>query len=106
MFLAEDRLLCLAIFTKEKCNYTLKYVPDAKAKTDPVGDLPTFIGQRKRWINGSFFALKYVLRNFSEHVSRSDHSCERLTGFWFNMGYSYLSMMLGYLSLSFYYTFL
>jgi chitin synthase len=44
MFLAEDRLLCLAIFTKEKEQYTLKYVPDAKARTDPVGDLPTFIG--------------------------------------------------------------
>ncbi len=34
MYLAEDRILCLEIFTKE--NYILKYVPDAECSTDSV----------------------------------------------------------------------
>lgn len=33
MFLAEDRILCLEIFTRG--NYVLKYLPDARAETDP-----------------------------------------------------------------------
>jgi len=33
MFLAEDRILCLEIFTRK--NYILKYLPDARAETDP-----------------------------------------------------------------------
>jgi cellulose synthase/poly-beta-1,6-N-acetylglucosamine synthase-like glycosyltransferase len=34
MFLAEDRILCLEIFTKK--NYIMKYIPDACSLTDPV----------------------------------------------------------------------
>lgn len=34
MMLAEDRILCLEIFTRE--NYILKYIPDAYCNTDPV----------------------------------------------------------------------
>jgi len=36
MFLAEDRILCLGMFTQLKEKYTLKYVPNAEAKTDAV----------------------------------------------------------------------
>lgn len=36
MYLAEDRILCLAMFAKEKANWTLKYIPTAKAKTDAI----------------------------------------------------------------------
>lgn len=34
MFLAEDRILCLEIFTKK--NFVLKYLPDAKCETDAI----------------------------------------------------------------------
>jgi len=34
MFLAEDRILCLEIFTKK--DYILKYIPDARCKTDAI----------------------------------------------------------------------
>ena len=34
MMLAEDRILCLEIFTRK--NYILKYIPDAECATDPI----------------------------------------------------------------------
>ena len=34
MFLAEDRILCLEIFTKK--NYIMKYISEAECLTDPV----------------------------------------------------------------------
>jgi cellulose synthase/poly-beta-1,6-N-acetylglucosamine synthase-like glycosyltransferase len=34
MYLAEDRILCLEIFTK--ANYILKYIPDSECYTDSV----------------------------------------------------------------------
>ena len=37
MFLAEDRILCLEIFTKK--NYILKYLKDAKCATDAVNNI-------------------------------------------------------------------
>ncbi len=64
MYLAEDRILCLKIFCGKDKNYYLKYVPNAWSWVDAVMDLITFIGQRRRWINGSWFALDYVLENY------------------------------------------
>ena len=43
MFLAEDRILCLSIFCLEGSAYTLKYVPDAGARTDAVDHFELFI---------------------------------------------------------------
>jgi chitin synthase len=43
MFLAEDRILCLGIFSLEKNNYTLKYVPNAVARTDAVDSNEEFM---------------------------------------------------------------
>ena len=34
MMLAEDRVLCLEIFTRK--NFILKYIPDAICATDPI----------------------------------------------------------------------
>jgi cellulose synthase/poly-beta-1,6-N-acetylglucosamine synthase-like glycosyltransferase len=35
----------------------LIFLPDAYSYVDPVNDIPTLLGQRKRWINGSYFAF-------------------------------------------------
>jgi chitin synthase len=61
MFLAEDRILCLKIYCRDYKNYTLQYIPEAYSLVDPVTNLMDFMGQRKRWINGSWYALEYVL---------------------------------------------
>jgi cellulose synthase/poly-beta-1,6-N-acetylglucosamine synthase-like glycosyltransferase len=43
MYLAEDRILCLAIFTQTDEKYTLKYIPSAEAKTDAIEDFIEFM---------------------------------------------------------------
>lgn len=63
MYLAEDRIMCLGIHA---LGYTLDYLPDAESVVDPVTSLTRLLGQRRRWINGSWFAFDYV----------SDHSYE------------------------------
>ena len=69
MYLAEDRILCLDIFTLPKMNYQLLYVPNAVAMTDAVDNSVEMVNQRRRWINSSWHALNYVFRNYSEKLS-------------------------------------
>ena len=57
IYLAEDRTLCMGIHLKGK---DLEYLPDAYAYVDPIKNLNGLLGQRKRWINGSFFAFEKV----------------------------------------------
>ena len=54
VYLAEDRTLCMGIHQN---GYDLEYLPDAHAWVDPIKHLHGLLGQRKRWINGSFFAF-------------------------------------------------
>jgi chitin synthase len=56
MYLAEDRVLCFEIVAKPNANWVLKYVKSAIGETDCPDTFPEFIGQRRRWLNGSFFA--------------------------------------------------
>ena len=59
VYLAEDRTLCMGIHQN---GYDLEYLPDAHAWVDPIKNLHGLLGQRKRWINGSFFAFEKVKR--------------------------------------------
>ena len=63
VYLAEDRILCMGI---HKNGYELMFLPDAYSFVDPVKDIPSLMGQRKRWINGSYFAFEKVSDEFSE----------------------------------------
>jgi chitin synthase len=54
MNLAEDRILCFGI---HKNGFDLAFLPDAYSEVDPIKNLHSLLGQRKRWINGSFFAF-------------------------------------------------
>ena len=71
MFLAEDRILCFELVAKANDRWTLTYVKPSKAETDVPGKSPKslyaraywcsetaaeLIGQRRRWLNGSFAA--------------------------------------------------
>lgn len=49
--------MCLGIHA---LGYTLDYLPDAESCVDPVTSLTRLLGQRRRWINGSWFAFNYV----------------------------------------------
>jgi len=60
MYLAEDRILCLKIYSHPKRKYKLVYIPDAYAEVDSVTNLINLMGQRRRWINGTWFSFNYV----------------------------------------------
>ncbi|KAL4487126.1 hypothetical protein ABPG72_001578 [Tetrahymena utriculariae] len=103
MNLAEDRILCLKIFSKKGKKYTLRYIRNATARVDPVTDLVTLVGQRRRWINGSFFALLEALKKKSI-VYESEHSTWQLFKFKICMKFAQLNNFLGYVSLSVFFT--
>ncbi|CAG8725557.1 36774_t:CDS:2, partial [Racocetra persica] len=65
MYLAEDRILCFELVAKKYESWKLKYVKSAKAETDVPDTIPEFISQRRRWLNGSFFAAFYSVANFT-----------------------------------------
>lgn len=56
MFLAEDRILCFELAAKAGDRWTLTYVKPSKAETDVPESAAELIGQRRRWLNGSFAA--------------------------------------------------
>ncbi|KIK67113.1 glycosyltransferase family 2 protein [Collybiopsis luxurians FD-317 M1] len=63
------------IFTSNMCKI-LKYVKGAVGETDVPDSLPEFIGQRRRWLNGSFFAATYAITHVGQ-IMRSGHSFTR-----------------------------
>ncbi|KAF8974317.1 glycosyltransferase family 2 protein [Flammula alnicola] len=62
MFLAEDRILCFELVAKAGERWTLTYVKPSKAETDVPETAVELIGQRRRWLNGSF-AASVVIRS-------------------------------------------
>jgi chitin synthase len=73
MYLAEDRILCFELIVRKDCAWTLHYVKDAVASTDVPEKLVDLIKQRRRWLNGSFFAMLYSIINFGRLWSDSTH---------------------------------
>lgn len=102
MYLAEDRILCLEIFTKKKNKFNLEYLPDSCAYVDPITTLPKLLSQRKRWINGSWFALNYVLQH-KGRVAESSHNCWDKLWFHFNMMHAEVMKYVSYLAIAFFF---
>jgi len=100
-------VLCYELVAKRNRNYTLHFVNDAVAETDVPTTLVDLIKQRRRWLNGTFFALIYVLLGFPRLLSRSSHSIWRQIAltlqFIFNFGGMLISWFgIGSLFLSFF----
>lgn len=102
MYLAEDRILCYQLVSKPRCAWLLQYVHDSYAVTDVPGKVNEFINQRRRWLNGSFFAALYSLIHFYR-ILRSGHSPGRKFLLVIEMLYQFLSIILSWFSLATYF---
>jgi chitin synthase len=76
MYLAEDRILCWELVAKRSEKWVLRYVRSATGETDVPDNVPEFISQRRRWLNGALFAAIYSLTHFRQ-IWHTDHSFAR-----------------------------
>ncbi|KFH65912.1 chitin synthase [Podila verticillata NRRL 6337] len=105
MYLAEDRILCFELVAKRNSAWVLQYVKSAYGETDVPSTVAEFISQRRRWLNGSFFASVYALVH-SMDIWRSDHSTARKLFFHVEFFYSFVSLFFSWFALAnFYLTF-
>ncbi|KAG0331756.1 Chitin synthase, class 1, partial [Podila humilis] len=98
MYLAEDRILCFELVAKRGGQWLLKYVKSATGETDVPDSVPEFISQRRRWLNGSFFAAIYALTH-STNIWRSDHSFMRKLWFHLEFFYNLISIIFSWFAL-------
>lgn len=99
MYLAEDRILCFEIVTKKNSNWILKYCRSSYASTDVPERIPEFILQRRRWLNGSFFAAVYSFCHI-HRVWTSGHNIIRKLWFTIEFFYLFFNTLLSWFSLS------
>ncbi|CAI1706071.1 hypothetical protein SEUBUCD646_0N01360 [Saccharomyces eubayanus] len=99
MYLAEDRILCFEVVTKKDCNWILKYCRSSYASTDVPERVPEFILQRRRWLNGSFFASVYSFCHFYR-VWSSGHNFGRKLLLTVEFVYLFLNTLISWFSLS------
>ncbi|TFL06041.1 glycosyltransferase family 2 protein [Pterulicium gracile] len=99
MFLAEDRILCFELVAKAGAKWTLTYVKPSKAETDVPETATELIGQRRRWLNGSFAASVYALVNFFK-LYQSNHSFIRMFFFHVQGLYNVFSLIFSWFALA------
>ncbi|ESK97608.1 chitin synthase [Moniliophthora roreri MCA 2997] len=99
MFLAEDRILCFELVAKKNDRWTLTYVKPSKAETDVPESAPELIGQRRRWLNGSFAASVYALVNFFK-LYQSGHGIFRMFFFHIQALYNIFSLVFSWFALA------
>lgn len=105
MYLAEDRILCWELVAKRNEKWVLKYVKSATGETDVPDSLPEFISQRRRWLNGAFFAALYSQFNFTK-IWKTDHSMTRKVFFHVEFFYQFIQLLFSFFSIgNFYLTF-
>lgn len=126
MYLAEDRILCWELVAKRNERWVLKYVRGCTGETDVPGKLllyclslrqhrtcsdsipdtvPEFVSQRRRWLNGAFFAAVYSLVHFKQ-IWLTDHTVARKVLLHIEFVYQFIQLIFTYLSLAnFYLTF-
>ncbi|KZT29322.1 glycosyltransferase family 2 protein [Neolentinus lepideus HHB14362 ss-1] len=99
MFLAEDRILCFELVAKQGDRWTLTYVKPSKAETDVPESAVELIGQRRRWLNGSFAASVYALVHFFK-LYRSGHGIIRMFFLHIQAIYNVFSLIFSWFSLA------
>jgi len=98
MYLAEDRILCFELVSKRNCRWILQYVKSATGETDVPDKVPEFVLQRRRWLNGSFFAAVYAVTHVYQ-LWRSDHSAIRKFMFLIEFTYQTINMLFAWFAI-------
>jgi chitin synthase len=96
IYLAEDRVLCMALVFKKQRNYLLRYVKNSVAETDVPSSLGNLLAQRRRWINGSWFALLDSLQKWQIIFYGNTHSPLRRCCFGLQMLYYAINVFFSY----------
>lgn len=99
MFLAEDRILCFELVAKAGSKWHLTYIKSSKGETDVPEGAAEFIGQRRRWLNGSFAASIYSLMHFGR-MYKSGHNIIRMFFFHIQMLYNFFTVFLSWFALA------
>lgn len=102
MYLAEDRILCYELVAKRGCEWLLRYCKSASAETDVPEGLAEFILQRRRWLNGSFFAAIYSLVHFPK-IWTSSHSIGRKLFLHIEFIYQFINLIVSWFSIGSYF---
>ncbi|KAJ8092782.1 Chitin synthase, class 8 [Marasmius tenuissimus] len=102
MYLAEDRILCWELVSKRGGAWILHYVKSAYAITDVPDQVPELISQRRRWLNGSFFAAIHSTIHFY-YIYRSAHSFMRKFWIHVEMFYQFFNLVFSWFALANYY---
>jgi cellulose synthase/poly-beta-1,6-N-acetylglucosamine synthase-like glycosyltransferase len=104
IFLAEDRVLSLSLVSKPGNQYLLRFVHTAIAETDVPAKLFELLSQRRRWINGSWFALIDTWRSFGK-IKKSDHTKWRKIWFGFQLVYFGTTILFSWVMVGSFYLF-
>ncbi|KAH7184845.1 chitin synthase-domain-containing protein [Fusarium flagelliforme] len=102
MFLAEDRILCFELVAKASQKWHLSYIKASKGETDVPEAAAEFIGQRRRWLNGSFAMSLYSLMHFGRMYG-SGHNLIRLFFLHIQFVYNLLNVLFSWFSLAAFY---
>lgn len=102
MYLAEDRILCYELVAKRGERFVLRYVKSASAETDVPEGLAEFILQRRRWLNGSFFAAIYLLVHFPK-IWKSGHLLGRKLFLHVEFFYQFINLIVSWFSIASYF---
>ncbi|KAJ3575497.1 hypothetical protein NP233_g1057 [Leucocoprinus birnbaumii] len=102
MYLAEDRILCWELVSKRGGSWILHYVKSSYAITDVPDQVPELISQRRRWLNGSFFAAVHSTIHFY-YIYRSSHSFMRKFWIHVEMIYQLFNLIFSWFALANYY---
>ncbi|KAI8959231.1 glycosyltransferase family 2 protein [Daldinia sp. FL1419] len=102
MYLAEDRILCWELVAKRNERWVLKYVKGCTGETDVPDSVPEFISQRRRWLNGAFFAAVYSLVHFKQ-IWMTDHTIARKVLLHIEFVYQFIQLLFTYFSLANFY---
>ncbi|KAG8968969.1 Chitin synthase, class 1 [Tulasnella sp. 419] len=102
MYLAEDRILCWELVSKRGGSWILHYVKSAYAVTDVPDQVPELISQRRRWLNGSFFAAIHSTVKFG-YIYRSSHTVARKFWIHVEMFYQTFNLIFSWFALANFY---